>query len=171
MIKLSFAHIGWFILLILLQGLVFNHLHFMGYATPMPYVFFLIILPTTTKRWVYIVLGFAMGLVIDLFSNTPGMTAASLCLTGLAIPPLLKPFLPNDHEDNETLTPSARSMEWGPFVRFAFLATLINTVCYFLLEAFSFFNWQHLLISISSSTFISLLFIISIEVIRSTKKK
>ena len=46
----------------------------------MPYVYFLIILSLDTPRWLYLVSAFALGLAIDIFSCTPGMTSASpLC--------------------------------------------------------------------------------------------
>lgn len=37
----SLARSLWFIVLVIAQALVFNHIHLFGYATPMPYVFVL----------------------------------------------------------------------------------------------------------------------------------
>ena len=34
----SLARSLWFIVLVIAQALVFNHIHLFGYATPMPYV-------------------------------------------------------------------------------------------------------------------------------------
>ena len=167
----TLTRIGWFILLILLQVLLYNHIHFLGYATPMPYVFFLTLLPSNTPRWGYILWGFVMGIVLDIFSNTAGMIASSLTFTALLTPLLLKVFRPNDYEDNEVFVPSSRTLEWGAFTRFVTCVTLVNTILFFTLEAFSFFNWQYLLINIASSTMISVFFIIAIELIRRHTKK
>lgn len=79
MVQKIFTRLGWFVLLLLLQVLLFGHIHLFGYATPMPYVYFLIILSLDTPRWLYLVSAFALGLAIDIFSCTPGMTSASLC--------------------------------------------------------------------------------------------
>lgn len=158
----------WFVVLLLLQVLVFNHVHIFGFATPMPYVYFILILPNSTPRWLYVLLGFVLGLLIDLFTNTPGMAAASLCLVGLVAPWLLKAFSPSERDD-DTLEPSIKSMEWGGFMRYTIIAVLIHCLCFFILEAFSFFDWQVLLINIAGSTVLSTLFIVAMELIRNKK--
>lgn len=80
MLQTIISRLGWFVFLFLLQVLVFNHVHIFGYATPMPYIYFLLILPSDTPRWLYVLLGFVLGLLIDLFTNTPGMAAGSMTL-------------------------------------------------------------------------------------------
>lgn len=118
MVQKIFIRLGWFVLLLLLQVLLFGHIHLFGYATPMPYVYFLIILSLDTPRWLYLVSAFALGLAIDIFSCTPGMTSASLCAVALIAPWLLEKFRPSDKE-SEDFSPSARSMKWGGFLRYA----------------------------------------------------
>ena len=86
MLQTIISRLGWFVFLFLLQVLVFNHVHIFGYATPMPYIYFLLILPSDTPRWLYVLLGFVLGLLIDLFTNTPGMAAGSMTLSGLLVP-------------------------------------------------------------------------------------
>ena len=40
-----FLHrLGWFVFLVLLQVLVLNHVHILGYATPMLYIYYILIL-------------------------------------------------------------------------------------------------------------------------------
>lgn len=108
MIQTILSRIGWFLLLVALQVFVFNHIHVLGYATPMPYVFFLLILPNDLPRWLFVALGFLLGLIIDVFADTPGVASASLCATGLAIPFLLKSMTPSDKEE-EVFIPSLRT--------------------------------------------------------------
>ena len=102
------SRVGWFISLLLLQALVFNHVHILGFATPMPYVYFLLIMPSNTLRWLYVLLGFVLGLCVDIFTNTPGMAAGALCLLGLINPLLLKVFSPSDN--NDSFEPSHKTM-------------------------------------------------------------
>lgn len=40
MMQKIFLRIVWFVLLVLLQALVFNNIHIGGYAIPMPYLYF-----------------------------------------------------------------------------------------------------------------------------------
>ena len=37
--------------LVAAQLLVFNHIHLFGYATPLPFVYFLLRFPLNTERW------------------------------------------------------------------------------------------------------------------------
>ena len=161
------SRVGWFISLLLLQALVFNHVHIFGFATPMPYIYFLLILPSNTPRWLYVLLGFILGLCVDLFTNTPGMAAGSLCLLGFVAPWLLKVFSPSD--DNDSFEPSHRSMEWGAFVRYVFFSVLLYCIVFFVFEAFSFFDWFILLVNIIGSTLLTTLFVIAMELIRNKK--
>lgn len=165
MIQTLLSCITWFIGLILMQVLVFNHVHFFG-ATPMPYVFFLLILPTNTPRWVFVLTGFLMGLCIDLFTNTPGIAASGMCFVGLLTPWLLRLFSPKDQED-ETFSPSRKTMKWSGFLRYAFCAVAIHCMIFFTLESFSFFDIEMLLFNIAGSTLLTLLFIVAIEATRS----
>ena len=73
MVQTFLSRVGWCISLLLLQVLGFNHIHIFGFATPMPYIYFLLILPGETARWLYIVLGFVMGMLVDLFATTPAL--------------------------------------------------------------------------------------------------
>lgn len=164
------SRLGWFLLLCLLQVFVFNHVHIAGAATPMPYVYMLLLLTDRTPRWAYVLTGFLLGLVIDVFSNTPGMAAASCCLTGLLAPPLLKGVAP-ETEDNEVLTAAAAAIGWGRFLLLSFSVALVNCSAFFLVESFSFFNWPYLLTSIAGSTALTWLFLIAMELIRNGCKK
>lgn len=159
------SRMGWFVALLLLQVLVFNHVHIFGYATPMPYIYFLLILPSDTPRWLYVTLGFVLGLLIDLFTNTPGLTAGTTCLSGLLIPLFLCMFSTTDNED-ETFEPSHKTMEWSSFIKYAFCAVWLHCTAFFIVEAFSFFDWQVLLINMAGSTLLTTLFVVAMELIR-----
>ncbi len=169
MIHTFFSRLSWFALLLLLQVWVFNHIHILGYATPLPYVYILLLLSNETPRSLAIFLGFAMGLSVDMFTNTPGMAAATLCLCGFLQRPLLRLFTPSDKLEEE-ITPSVQSLKWSGFLLYALCFTLIHCSLYFLIEAFSFSNWPSLLGKVGGSTVITLLFVVVFEVFHSRKK-
>lgn len=166
MLQTLLSRIGWFAALLLLQVLVFNHVHIFGYATPLLCVYFLLILPDSAPRWVYLTSGFALGLLTDLFTNTPGIAAGSLTLCGLVAPQLLRLFAPVD-DDDSTFYPSRHTMKWGGFLRFAFSLSLLHCACFFTLEAFSFADGGTLLLNIACSTALTLLLIVAMELVRS----
>ena len=169
MFNVILPRVLWIIGLILAHTLVFNHIHLMGYATPMPYVSALIILPHGTARWIYVVLGFCIGIVIDILSNTVGAAAAALTLVGLVTPLLLRTFAPDDKLEEE-FTPSIKTMQWGGFLKFAIVVTLIHTLVFFLLETFSLFDALEILIKVGSSTALTVIFMMTFEKLRNTSR-
>ena len=88
MMQSFFSRLLWAFILLVFQGLVFNHIHFFGYATPVIYVYILCLQPLNTSRYAWLLWGFAVGLGADFFSETPGLGAASMTLTALCAPPL-----------------------------------------------------------------------------------
>ena len=94
MMQSFFSRLLWAFILLVFQGLVFNHIHFFGYATPVIYVYILCLQPLNTSRWAWLLWGFAVGLGSDFFSETPGLGAASMTLTALCAPQLLRLFTP-----------------------------------------------------------------------------
>nr|MBP9638025.1 rod shape-determining protein MreD [Bacteroidaceae bacterium] len=67
--------IGLLLILISIQVLVLNQIHIFGYATPIIYIYVLLKLPPEISRNGLLLWGFSSGLIIDLFSNKPGMHA------------------------------------------------------------------------------------------------
>ena len=72
MMQSFFSRLLWAFILLVFQGLVFNHIHFFGYATPVIYVYILCLQPLNTSRYAWLLWGFAVGLGADFFSETPG---------------------------------------------------------------------------------------------------
>ena len=86
----------------------------MGYATPMPYVYFLLILPSNTPRWLYVLLGFLLGVLIDIFGNTPGMAAATMTAIGLITPLLFNLFGPRQRRQHLTFNENYGALALRP---------------------------------------------------------
>ena len=91
MIGTFLKRIAQFISILALQVLVFNHVQIVGYATPMVCIYFILLFPLGTPHWQTLLWAFAIGLLQDIFSNTPGMNAASLTFVGF-IQPMLSPI-------------------------------------------------------------------------------
>lgn len=79
-----------FLVLLVAQVLVLNHIHLFGYATPMLYIYFVISFQRGYPRWAVMVWSFLLGLGIDVANNTPGLAAASMTLLGLLQPYVLE---------------------------------------------------------------------------------
>lgn len=152
---------GSFFILCLVQALILNQIHLFGVATPLLFVYFVITFRRNYPKWAILVWCFLMGICVDIFANTPGVAAGSLTLVGAIQPYLLEVFTPRDSA--EDMPPTIRTMGMGKYVYYASLLTLIMTLTFFALEAFSFFNWQQWLICVGSSFVLTLILVLTIE--------
>ena len=66
-----------FVVLVLAQVTIFNHIWLFGMAMPLVFIYFIISLPVTTPVNWTLTLGFLIGLSVDVFSNTAGLNALS----------------------------------------------------------------------------------------------
>ncbi len=161
----TFYRIMMFVVLLLVQVLILNHIHLFQIATPLLYVYFVLTFRMDTPKWVVLTSSFGLGLLIDIFSNTAGMAAGSMTLIAMVQPYLLQFLAPRDAGDN--IQASAASLGFG---KFAFLCTVqvfVYCFLFFALEAFSFFDWQLWGLRALGSALLTLLMILAIESVRS----
>lgn len=126
-----------FVLLILVQVLVFNRLNFFGFINPMVYVLFLYWYPIKKNRTNFILICFLLGLLIDIFSDTLAINTAATVSIAYLRPSIMRFVFGVNYEfQSFKLNSSTRAQQ------FTFLALLIviHHVIYFTLEIFSFAN-------------------------------
>lgn len=157
----------WLVALVAVQMMVFNYMHLFGYATPLPFIYLLLLFPLDTQRWTILLWGFACGLLCDIVSLTPGIGAAAMTLAAFVQPPLLALMAPKDSV--EDLEPSFASLGFWQYVRYAAIITFIFCAAYFLLSSFNFFHVLDLAISFVSSWGLTLVLCLLIEGVRKKK--
>lgn len=155
---------GWFLLLCLAQGLVFNHVQLFSCAVPLLYIHFVLAFPIGYPKWGSLLWGFAMGIVIDMFANTPGVAMCSLTLLACIQPYLVQLFVSRDTEGNKAT--SMREMSWNKYLTYSSLMVFIYCVIFFSLEMFAFFNWSQWLMNVIGSTLLTCALILTFESIR-----
>ena len=77
------------LLMVALQVWVLSPIALFRVATPYLYPFLLLLLPIETNRSTLTVVGFVVGLLIDIFGLTPGLHAATFTLTAFMRQPIL----------------------------------------------------------------------------------
>lgn len=152
------------LLLLILQVFLFNHVVMLGYATPLIYVAFLLYIPLNANRIGTMVWAFVLGTVIDMFSNTPGLSAFSLTLAAMLQPILLHAYAPK--EALEDMSPNYKTMGSWNHLRYMTIMLLLHHVSYFLLQSFSFFNLRDMLIAFGISLVASWILIAVMELLR-----
>jgi len=156
----SLRQVLYFVFLVLLQVLVLNHIFFLGYATPYVYIYFIIKLPVSVNRNLVVLLGFLLGLTIDLFCNTPGLNAAATTFAAFMRFPVQKLFFERD--DFEHLVPKLSLLGMG-FIKYIVAIILIHHTLLIAIESFSYFNIEVILLRILLSSLLTFILIFAFE--------
>lgn len=154
----------WFIGLIFIQVIILNHIHLFGYATPYIYIFLILSFESNINRNESMLWAFILGLIIDMFSDTPGMHASASVLLAFVRPSILKAYLPRETFD--IIQPSIKTLGIFSFIKYALTCILIHHSCLLTIEYFSLAHWGDLLLRIGSCTILSAAFIMAIEELR-----
>ena len=153
----------WFLGLVLFQVLLFNNIQVAGVINPFLYVYFIIALPIHINRISLVGIGFVMGIVIDMFSNTWGIHAMATTFVAYLRPYILR--LISTQEEQDRIMPRFRTMA-GNYLKYIVLIVFIHHLSLFLLEAFSFKNIWLVLLKSLVSTLITIVFVLTLENIR-----
>ena len=159
-----------FVVLVLLQVLVINHIRLRGYVHPYIYLIFIMLLPFSTPKWQLLVLGFALGLSVDLFTGTPGLHAGATTLMAFCRPSIIKLISGNQKFENIP-EPNIGQLGGVWFLRYALLMVLIHHFALFFLESFSIRLIGQVLLRILLSVPVSTFLIMMILYIFKSEKK
>ena len=126
-----------FALLVLAQVLVFNRLNFFGYVNPMVYILFLYWYPIKENRAVFLILGFLLGFVIDMFSDTLAIHAAATVSIAYMRPTIMRFVFGINYEfQSFKLSNTTRAQQ----ITFLALLIVAHHLIFFSLEIFSLAN-------------------------------
>lgn len=157
-----------FILLILLQVLLFNNIQFSGYVNPYIYIMFIMLLPVEIPAWTLLLLSFLTGGIIDFFAGSPGMHSSATVLAGFARPYVLRLISPRDgYEPNSDPSMLTYGFRW--FLIYTLVIVFVHHTALFYLEVFRFTEFFRTLGRILLSSGFSIIFILLIEFYRKGK--
>ncbi len=131
--------IGRYILVMLLQVLLFDQLQFLGVCHPYIYILCLLMLPITLPHNADMLIGAVVGVVMDIFCNSLGVHMAS-CILVMFIRPYLLGIIVNDKDRlNEQI--SLRMLGMEAMVKYVVIMVLIHHLTVFSLAAWS---WDYI---------------------------
>jgi len=154
-----------FILLILLQVLLFNNIQFSGYVNPYVYIMFILLLPVEIPAWLLLLLSFMTGIILDLFSGSPGMHSSATVLAGFIRPYILRIISPRDGYEARS-EPSMLNYGLRWFLTYTALIVLIHHTALFYLEVFRFADFFRTMLRVLLSSIFTIAFILLIEFYR-----
>ncbi|MBK7690870.1 MAG: rod shape-determining protein MreD [Bacteroidetes bacterium] len=137
---------------------------------PLIYPLVLLLLPVNTPHWLTMLLGFLTGIVMDIFSNTPGVHAAASVLLGFLRPYLLNLFFQQNIKELGDTIPTLFRMGFRSFFLYILFALLIHHFYYYLIQVWSFKNTFVILYKTLLSTSMSILLIILGQLIFAKKE-
>ncbi|MBO7068233.1 MAG: rod shape-determining protein MreD [Bacteroidaceae bacterium] len=155
------------LLLVAFQVLVLNHLQLLGCGIPLIFVAILVYMPMGVLKVGVLLWGFVTGMLIDVFSNTPGVASGAMTFAALVQPSLLKLMAPRDAA--EDITPTMQTMGTWNYVRYMMIIFLMHHLVYFSLECFSFYHIADVALLMVTSWVSSVLLALLFESFRKKK--
>ena len=143
-----------FLVVILFQVLVMDNVMINGYMIPYIYILFILLMPFETPRWAQLLLGFLLGMGIDLFLNTPGMHTAATVLVAFIRPYLLDLLAPRDGYEIDSF-PRIHYYGFLWFLKYTLLIVLIHHLALFYLEVFQLKDFLTTLLRVILSSILS----------------
>jgi rod shape-determining protein MreD len=151
-------NIGRFFFLVFFQILILNNIQFSGYITPYFYIYFILLLPFETPRWLLLSAAFLLGITIDIFSNTPGLNAAA-CVLMAFIRPFLITSISSGTEFMIGTHPSLKNQGLKWFAYYSVILVLCHHFALFYLEIFRFSEFFHTFLRVLLSSAFTLLLV------------
>ena len=156
--------IGRLVLLLALQVLLFNHLQIAWLGFPMVYVLFPINLPAQLPRWWEMLIGFVVGLLMDVWFNSLGVHIAACVAVGFLRPLLLGNLVQEIERVKDNVC--SRSIGRAEYIKCAVILVVIHHFIVFSLEAWSLQNWWIVLLQTVVSSVMTLAVILGYDFLR-----
>ncbi len=155
-----------FAIFILVQVYLLNKIPALHqYIIPYIYYLFILWLPFNISRANLMFIGFFTGIMLDYFMTTPGIHAAPCVLIAYLRPFVINILTPKEASEFNYREPSPKAMGWTPYLVYTLILTLFHHGYMVLLEWLSFGSILHFIIKVIATTGISMLLIITTEIL------
>lgn len=158
MIRLLIKYSVMFVSLVLVQVLIFNQVQFGGFFNPYVYILFVILLPLSTPRYLVLILAFALGFIIDIFSNSLGVHSAATVFIAYMRPLVIR--IISNREDDKSDYPGLHQNKLIWFVSYVVFMVLLHHLLLFYLEVYTFANFLNTLFRVVLSSLFSIIVIV-----------
>lgn len=152
------------ILLLFLQVLLFDNLHWLGLVHPFIYIWAIILLPIELPRWVQMLIGATVGIVMDLFTHAPGIHMAGCVMIAYLRPLLVAGVVQDIDRLKGAVTSDTIGM--ANWLRILAILVAVHHTIVFLLEAFTFAHFGYTLLQIILSGIFSYAMLLMLEYLR-----
>jgi rod shape-determining protein MreD len=140
-------------------------------VTPYIYYLFILWLPFKMGRRTQMLLAFALGFTLDCFNNSYGLHTAPCVLIAYLRPFLINLLISQEGAESNYYEPSIQSMGFTPYLTYVTILTLIHHTFLFFLQALQTGGYFYFILKSLTSTAISLLLILLVELLFVRKQK
>lgn len=140
-------------------------------VTPYIYYLFILWLPFKMGRLTQMLLAFALGFTLDCFTKSYGLHAAPCVLIAYLRPFLINLLISQEGAESNYYEPSIQSMGFTPYLTYVTILTFIHHTFLFFLQALQTGGYFYFVLKSLTSTAISLLLILLIELLFVRKQK
>lgn len=151
-----------FIAMLLVQVLLCNNIVLFSVAVPIVFIYFIIRMPMWLNRNILLTLSFLLGLLVDIFSDTPGMNALSCTVLAMLKRPLFYAYMERD-DNSEEITPSVAGMGFFNYCKYLLSAIVIYCLMLFSIEYFSFADIREVVIVAGASSILTFLLLLGLD--------
>jgi hypothetical protein len=134
-----------FIILVMFQILILNHINFLGFVNPYIYVLFILLYPINGNQSLLIFVSFLLGICIDIFGDSVGIHAAASVFIAFIRPYILKFSFGVSYEYNMIKINKA-----PPVAKMVYVITMVF-LHHFVLFALEIFSLSHIILILKST--------------------
>lgn len=174
-----FSYIIQFLLIMFFQLIILNDINIKSSISvlgipsfiPMLYPILILMLPIQVNYFRMMTYALFIGFILDYFSNTPGLHAASLLFMAYLRPKILSLFYQQDPKKIGHAKPNMTRLGFSSFLFYIGLCIFIHHLFYYTLQVWSFKNTPLVLYKSLLSGIITLIMITTSQFIFYTRKK
>jgi hypothetical protein len=148
-----------YVILVGVQVTILNNIQLSGYINPYLYVLFILLLPVKFPKIPALLIAFAIGLTIDIFTNTIGIHAGASVFMAYMRPVILKLFAPRDGYDTD-ISPNIKDLGLQWWLAYSSVLVLIHHFALFYLEIFRFSDFFNTFLRVLLSSLATIILIL-----------
>ncbi|MBO5445103.1 MAG: hypothetical protein J5995_07155 [Muribaculaceae bacterium] len=157
-----------FIVLVLAQALIMNHIVLFHYAVCFVFIYFIVKLPLNVPANWALTFGFLLGLSVDMLSDTPGVNALGCTILTAMKRPIY--FAYEQHDDkNRNIEPGMWTMGWLNFSKYLLSMSALYCITVTLIESVNYESPAVILIKAGASTVFTFLMLTAIDSLQNKK--
>lgn len=150
------------ICLILAQVLICNHIVLFNVAIAFVFIYAIIRLPMDMNTNWLLTIAFFIGLIVDIFSDTPGVNALACTLIAMFKKPMLYAYTAKD-DRTKNIVPTLATLGFGIYGKFLFTVSIVYCLLTFSIEYFSLADIKEIVIMTASSGVLTFVLLLGID--------